>query len=210
MEKAGTLWNIPKRHDLHREFALENGKLATFTAFLELAERARFNTDKRGRIIPDKCGEQVAAHMARLHSLTHEEVWTIYTDAAGKIMDCVRETSGDEGSASNPTNIIARKCILSGASAVILVHNHPTGPPAPSGHPLLGGDLGVFRDLYLMLKAIRVMLYDCVILGEGSYWSAKEDGTLDRVIKEIEVEEQKKAQPHKQQAQNMADLLRGN
>jgi DNA repair protein RadC len=207
LERAGTIYNIPKRPDLWKQFSLGNGTMATFTAMLELAGRAQTDIDKRQRISPETCGEDVANYFTRLQSLTHEELWCLYIDEMGRIMDCVLETRGDENSAGNPNNAIARKCVLSGASAVIIIHNHPTGSPRPSGMgPFFGGDMAVFTELYLILKTLRVKLYDTVIVGDASYWSGKETGVLDETIKGIEIE-RRKAQEHGDQTKSMADLL---
>jgi DNA repair protein RadC len=209
LESAGTIYNIPKRTDLHKKFSIENGTLASFIAMLELAGRAQTDIDKRQRINPETCGEDVANYFTRLQSLTHEELWVMYLDETGRVMDCVQETKGDENSAGNPNNVIARKCVLSGTAAVILIHNHPTGDARPSGlGPFFGGDMAVFTELYLILKTLRVKLYDTVIVGDASYWSGKESGILDETIKGIEVERQK-AREHKDQAGSMADLLMG-
>lgn len=207
LEKAGTIYNIPKRIDLLKQYSVSNGTLASFIAMLELAGRAQCDIDRRKRINPKTCGEDVADYFARLQSLTHEECWAMYLDEQGRIMDCCLETKGDENSAGNPNNIIARKCVLSGAAAVILIHNHPTGSPTPSGMgPFFGGDMAAFTDLYLTLKALKVKLYDTVIVGDASYWSGKESGVLDETIKGIEVKRQK-AREHKGQATSMADIL---
>lgn len=207
LKKAGSIYNIPKRTDILKEFAIGNGNLALFQAALELSERARTDVDQRQRIAPDKAGEQMASYFSRLQSLTHEEVWVVYMDRLGHIMDVSMETKGDENSAGNPNNLIARKCILSGASAIIVVHNHPTGSPRPSGMSMFGGgDIAVFKELFLLLGAIKVKLYDCVIVGDGSYWSGKESGELDRIVKGI-VEEQTKGRGHAEQSKDMVDML---
>jgi len=188
--------------------------MAMFQAALELSARATTDIDSRHRIDPEKAGEQVAAYFTRLQSLTHEEVWVMYLDELGRIMDVSMETKGDERSAGNPNNLIARKCILSGASAIIVIHNHPTGSPRPSGMDIFGGmfggggDIQVFEDLFMLLGAIKVKFYDAVILGDGSYWSGKESGELDRVIKKI-VEKKEKGRNHTQQAESMVDMLGG-
>jgi DNA repair protein RadC len=214
LEKAGTIYNIPKRTDLLHQYGVGNGELARFVASLELAGRAMGQIDKRQRINPKTCGEDVAHYFSRLQSLTHEEVWVIYLDEMGRVMECSLATKGDENSAGNPNNLIARKCIMSGASAIIVVHNHPTGPPTPSGGAIFdalfggGGDIGVFRDLYFLLKAVKVMFYDAVIVGDSSYWSGKESGDLDRVIKGLEIEREK-ATPPAEQAKNFVDLVAG-
>jgi DNA repair protein RadC len=207
LEKAGTIHNIPKRTDLLKQYSIGNGHLAAFQASLELASRAQAQIDKRQRINPKTSGEDVANYFGRLQSLTHEELWVMYLDDEGRIMDCTMETKGDENSTAMPINLIARKCILSGASAIIVIHNHPTGLARPSGVVGWWGDKAAFRQLYLLLKAIRIKFYDFVIVGDSSYWSGKENGDLDREIKQIEDEEYKKARGHQSQTQGMIDLL---
>src|SRR5579883_2947664 len=55
---------------------------------------------------------------------------------------------------------VFRPAILAGATAIICVHNHPSGDPAPSS-----ADISATRKLRDAAKAIDISLLDHIILG---------------------------------------------
>ncbi|MDI1335808.1 MAG: JAB domain-containing protein, partial [Lacunisphaera sp.] len=75
---------------------------------------------------------------------------------------------------------VFRAAIREGATAVICVHNHPSGDPAPSA-----ADVQVTRQLRDAAKAIDIDLLDHVILGRAEadplgrgMYSFRESGVL--------------------------------
>lgn len=59
------------------------------------------------------------------------------------------------------------------AAAVILVHNHPTGDPAPSGE-----DRAVTKRLHEAGEILGIKVLDHIIIGDGAYLSFVESGLL--------------------------------
>jgi len=69
---------------------------------------------------------------------------------------------------------VFRAAILAGAAGIILVHNHPSGDPAPSAD-----DRAVTRQLVDAGRLLDVPVYDHVILaGDSRYVSFAEAGLL--------------------------------
>ncbi|MBF0374103.1 MAG: DNA repair protein RadC [Alphaproteobacteria bacterium] len=68
---------------------------------------------------------------------------------------------------------VARRSLELHASAVIMVHNHPTGDPTPSK-----ADGDMTRQVKEALKAVGVTLHDHVVIGRGSYWSFRGQGMI--------------------------------
>lgn len=68
---------------------------------------------------------------------------------------------------------IVQGCLERGASAVILVHNHPSGDPTPSQ-----GDIQMTRAVKAALATIDVELHDHVIVGAGRYHSMRSAGLV--------------------------------
>ena len=66
-----------------------------------------------------------------------------------------------EGAMVSPREIF-RGAILNGASRIIIVHNHPSGDPEPSGD-----DFEVKETLTEAGKLLAVPVVDFVIIGEG-------------------------------------------
>ena len=63
--------------------------------------------------------------------------------------------------------------ILSNAAQMIIVHNHPSGDPAPSKQ-----DLQVTEDIQEIGKMVDIPLIDHIIIGDNKYMSFKEAGLL--------------------------------
>ena len=68
---------------------------------------------------------------------------------------------------------VFRHAIMDNAAAIAIVHNHPTGDPAPSrGDRMLTTRLKECADL------MGIRLIDHVIVGKGKYYSFAEAGAL--------------------------------
>jgi len=68
---------------------------------------------------------------------------------------------------------VARRALELHAAAVILVHNHPSGDPSPSG-----ADIEMTMQIESALKTVAVLLHDHVIVGNGTWLSLKKEGLL--------------------------------
>jgi DNA repair protein RadC len=68
---------------------------------------------------------------------------------------------------------ITKKALLLNATAVILVHNHPTGNTKPSKE-----DIFVTNQIAKSLTSIDVLLHDHVIVSAESYYSFKNHGLI--------------------------------
>ena len=69
---------------------------------------------------------------------------------------------------------VFKSSLLSNAKRVLLLHNHPSGDPTPSG-----ADHEVTRKLLALGEILGVRVLDQVIVGNGSYFSFREMGFLD-------------------------------
>ena len=68
---------------------------------------------------------------------------------------------------------VAKQCLIHGATAVILVHNHPSGQAEPSKE-----DLDMTKELETVLKAVNIVLHDHIIVVEDGYFSFNQAGLL--------------------------------
>jgi DNA repair protein RadC len=66
-----------------------------------------------------------------------------------------------------------KTALLSSAAAVILLHNHPSGDPAPSSE-----DISITRRLKEAGEIIGIKVLDHVVIGDGEYLSFVERGLL--------------------------------
>ncbi len=68
---------------------------------------------------------------------------------------------------------VAKRALELNASALILVHNHPSGDPTPSG-----ADIDMTQQIEAALQAIGVTLHDHVVIGKESDASFRTLGLL--------------------------------
>ncbi len=68
---------------------------------------------------------------------------------------------------------IVKRALLLNASALILVHNHPSGDPTPSQ-----ADIQMTREVVLAAEALGIALHDHVIIGRSQETSLRADGYL--------------------------------
>jgi len=71
-----------------------------------------------------------------------------------------------------PREIVKRALELS-ASAIILVHNHPSGDPTPSR-----ADIDMTREIEKAAKALHIAVHDHLVIGRGGQASFKSLGLL--------------------------------
>lgn len=66
---------------------------------------------------------------------------------------------------------IVKYSLLTGGTAIILVHNHPSGNPDPSPE-----DRALTQAVISCAKLFDITVLDHVILGENGFFSAKREG----------------------------------
>jgi DNA repair protein RadC len=108
----------------------------------------------------------------RLRDLPQEEFHALLLNTRHRIVREVQVTRGLlDASLIHPREVF-RVAVAEGAAGVILVHNHPSGDPAPSAD-----DRVVTRQLHAAGKALGIPVLDHVIVAEGGFVSlADEEG----------------------------------
>jgi DNA repair protein RadC len=71
-----------------------------------------------------------------------------------------------------PREVVKRALELN-ATAMILVHNHPSGDPTPSSD-----DIAMTKAIAQAAQVISVVLHDHVIVGNGRWFSFRKEGLL--------------------------------
>ncbi|MGA7711731.1 MAG: DNA repair protein RadC [Rhizomicrobium sp.] len=111
-----------------------------------------------------------AAAMAR--SMT-EEFRVLFLDRKNVLIaDEVQSSGTIDHTPVYPREIVKRALEL-GASAIILVHNHPSGDPTPSR-----ADIEMTRDVVAAAKALRIVVHDHVVIARSGHASFKSLGLL--------------------------------
>ena len=118
----------------------------------------------------DALGDYLHAAMAHRHV---EEVRILFLNAKNMLLanEALWQGSVDEASV-HVREVIARAIAL-GATALIIVHNHPSGDPTPSHH-----DIRLTRELVEAGRHMKVTVHDHVIVGGQGRTSMKAMGLI--------------------------------
>ncbi|HET6536231.1 MAG TPA: DNA repair protein RadC [Sphingomicrobium sp.] len=111
-------------------------------------------------------------HAAMAHRRT-EEVRILFLNAKNMMIanEALWQGSVDEASV-HVREVIARAIAL-GATAIIIVHNHPSGDPSPSQQ-----DIRLTRDLVEAGRHMKVTVHDHVIVGAAGRTSMRAMGLI--------------------------------
>lgn len=108
----------------------------------------------------------------RLQHRQREELLILYLDKKNKLIKIESVEGTTDHLPLYPRDVATRSLELF-ASGVILAHNHPAGDLQPSRQDLMTTD-----DVRKALKALKIELYDHVIVCLQSYFSFKQEGLI--------------------------------
>ena len=147
-------------------------KAARIAAALELGRRLQ----EEGR--PERTRIRSPADVyrwfaPRLADLAAEEFHVLALDSQSGILRDLLVTRGILNSSLVHPREVFRGAIAEAAAGIIVVHNHPSGDPAPSAD-----DRAVTRQLVEAGRVLDLPVYDHVVVGAGRYLSFAEAGLL--------------------------------
>jgi DNA repair protein RadC len=142
--------------------ALELGRRAAAAASLEAVMR-----------VPDR--DAVAAWARpRLATLDHEELWALVLDGRHGLRAARKIASGGiHGLHVGPRDAL-RVAVREAASAIVLVHNHPSGDPSASEE-----DIAFTKAVAKAARVVGTPLLDHVIVARRRTTSMLEEGFLE-------------------------------
>ena len=95
-----------------------------------------------------------------------EHFWAIYLNAQNHYLMHTEVSVGTQSASLVHPREVLGPALREGASAVILVHNHPSGDPTPSRE-----DVRLTRQLADSAKLVDVRLHDHIVIGNGTlHW----------------------------------------
>ena len=129
---------------------------------LTVMEVARRVVAAENSLPPVLTTPQEIAAFCRPHAmgLAVEKFWVLCLNRKNRLIRRVEVTSGTASATLVHPREVFREAIREAASAVVCVHNHPSGDPAPSA-----ADIRVTRQLREAAKAVEIELLDHVIVG---------------------------------------------
>lgn len=151
---------------------LGSARALAIGAALELGRRMSAESFEQGS--PLRSPRDVwAAYAPILEDLPVEEFHVAVLDAQHRLDRDILVTRGILNSSLVHPREVFREAIAERACAIVLVHNHPSGDPAPSAD-----DREITRQLVAAGKLLDIPVADHLIIGKGRYLSFSESGML--------------------------------
>ena len=102
-----------------------------------------------------------------------EQLRLLFLDRKNRLIADEVQQRGTVDQAPAYPREVARRSLDLNASAVLLVHNHPSGDPAPSR-----ADIDMTRDIAAALNAVGVTLHDHLVIGRAGHASFRALGLM--------------------------------
>ena len=108
-----------------------------------------------------------------LGHLTEEEVHVLYLDKKNRLISDDTHGVGTVDRAPIYPREVIRRALSLQATALILVHNHPSGDPRPSKE-----DVAMTREIQAAARTLEITLHDHLVIARGRHNSFKSMGLI--------------------------------
>lgn len=141
----------PEIHDL----------LSTLSALLAVPERYQIRSP----------ADVAALLMVEMRHLEQEHLRTVLLDTKNRVQGITTVYIGSVNIAMVRIGEVFREAVRRNSAALIVVHNHPSGDPAPSPEDIL-----VTKQIVEAGKLLDIECLDHLVIGQGRYVSMRERG----------------------------------
>lgn len=155
-----------------RAFGLTGHDIAMFWLVREIACRMA-RAEVRGRPVLSNWQALIGYLQTAMAYEQIEQFRILFLDRKNNLIaDEVQQRGTVNHTPVYPREVMKRALILN-ASALIVIHNHPSGDPKPSRE-----DIQTTRELKAAASALEVELHDHVVIGHGTHASFRSLGLL--------------------------------
>ena len=156
--------------DLIKQHAIGEAKAAQNKAAIELGRRLTLEAPEERPSInsPADAAALVAYEMS---ALEQEHLRVILLDRRNRVLETVEVYKGSVNSSQVRVGELFKEAVRKNASAIVVIHNHPSGDPTPSPD-----DVAVTRAIVQAGKLLDVDVLDHLVIGQGKWVSLKERG----------------------------------
>ncbi len=102
-----------------------------------------------------------------------EQFRVLFLDTRNRLLADEAQSRGTVNHTPVYPREVVRRALELQATAIILVHNHPSGDPTPSRE-----DIDMTREVQQAAKALSIVLHDHIIVGNGNWTSFRREGIL--------------------------------
>ncbi len=145
-------------------------------ALIKVAEALGIELAREAAVSGDMLGDYdaVAAYCrARMGRRPVEEFRILFLDRKNRLILDERQASGTIDHAPAYPREVCRRALDVGAAGIVLVHNHPSGDPTPSG-----ADVEVTRRIQAAAKTLNIAVLDHLVVTRGRILSFRSKGLL--------------------------------
>ncbi len=138
-------------------------------AALHLGLRLNLPNEERPTI--NSPADAAALVQSEMSLLEKEHLRVLLLDRRNRVLDIVEVYQGSVNSSQVRVGEIFQAAVGRLASALVVVHNHPSGDPTPSPD-----DVAVTRAIVQAGKLLDIEVLDHLVIGQGRWVSLKERG----------------------------------
>jgi len=156
--------------DLMNQRGMGEAKASQIQAAIELGRRLTLEAPEERPSInsPADAATLVQYDMS---ALEQEHLRVMLLDRRNRVLEIVEVYKGSVNSSQVRVGELFKDAIRANASAVIVIHNHPSGDPTPSPD-----DVAVTRAIVQAGKLLDIDVLDHLVIGQGKWISLKERG----------------------------------
>lgn len=173
LKKFGSLQGVfsASREELQKVEGVGENAAALLTLLPAVERRLRAQS------VPEKIlnsTEKTGAYFAQLlYGEKREMFYVVNIDGKGRVLGVKCLSEGTVNMAPITVRQVAENALNSGAAAVFLCHNHPSGVALPSA-----ADHAVTKQIQEVLEPMGIELRDHIIVADGDYVSMAQSGML--------------------------------
>lgn len=157
-------------NDLIDQRGMGEAKASQIKAAIELGRRLTLESPEEKPSI-NSPADAAALVQYEMSALEQEHLRVILLDRRNRVMEVVEVYKGSVNSSQVRVGELFKEGIRKNCSALIVVHNHPSGDPTPSPD-----DVAVTRAIVQAGKLLDIDVLDHLVIGAGKWVSLKERG----------------------------------
>jgi len=175
MSKANSDFHVIAKmtiSDLSKIKGISTIKAMRISAIFEIGRRRKCTpVQTRERI---RCSKNAYDIMqGKLEDLTYEEFWIILLNKSNQVIDCIRTSQGGISGTVTDIRLILNAAVEKLASAIILVHNHPSGNLSPSE-----ADIKITKKAKEAASFLDISVLDHIIISDSGFMSFADDNLM--------------------------------
>ena len=172
------LGNIKKLNDINLEYlkrfkGVGKTKACNLIAAIELGKRINREVETLNGIKLTNSELVYKFYKNKLGSRKQEYFYCIYLDTSKRVINDKLLFIGTTNYSLVHPREVFKEAYLSGATAIICIHNHPSGNVLPSDQ-----DIGITKNLISAGSLLGIKVVDHVIIGKNNYYSFLENGDI--------------------------------